>query len=128
MRGAVRQAQWALPERILAAMAIPHILPGEVVDISPLGTRLATEKSCALFKSADLELMRLVLRAGRSLPAHKVPGEITIQCLEGAMVVAAEGHEHTLRAGQLLYLRGGSLHSVLAIEDSSALVTVAIGR
>lgn len=107
-------------------MAIPHVLPGEVVDITPLGARLANEKTSALFKSTDLEVMRLVLAAGKSLPAHKVPGEITIQCVEGAMVVTAEGNEHALRAGQLLYLRGGCLHSVRAIEDTSALVTVAL--
>jgi quercetin dioxygenase-like cupin family protein len=109
-------------------MAIPHVLAGEVADVSPFGPRLANEKTSALFKSTDLEVMRLVLRAGKSLPPHRVSGEITIQCVEGAMLVTAEGSEHTLRAGQLLYLRGGSLHSVLAIEDTSALVTVALSK
>ena len=37
----------------------------------------------ALFKTEELEVIRLVLAAGKSLPPHKVPGEITIQCLEG---------------------------------------------
>ena len=109
-------------------MAIPHAAPGQVVDVSPLGARLAGEKSVALFKSADLEVMRLVLRAGKSLPPHKVPGEITIHCLEGALKVLADGYEHALQAGQLLYLRGGTLHDVLAVEDCSAIGTVALLR
>jgi len=66
-------------------MAIPHALPGQVVEVQPLGPRLAHEKTVALFKAQDLEVMRLVLPAGRSLPPHKVPGEITVQCIEGAI-------------------------------------------
>jgi len=79
-----------------------------------------------LFKSNDLEVMRLVLQAGSALPPHKVPGEITIHCLEGAMTVTVEGTAHVLRAGQLLYLLGNEVHGVLAIEDTSALVTIAL--
>ena len=107
-------------------MAIAHALPGQVIDVTPLRGRLSQERTTALFKSNDLEVMHLVLTAGKSLPPHKVPGEITIHCLEGAMSVTAEGVERVLRAGQLLYLRGNVVHGVHALEDSSALVTVAL--
>lgn len=115
-------------ERILAAMAIEHALPGQAIDVRPLGSNLSTEKTTALFKSTDLEVMRLVLLAGKSLPPHKVPGEITIQCVEGALDVMAEGKSHVLRAGHLLYLSGNVLHGVTALEDASALVTVALKK
>lgn len=107
-------------------MAMPHALPGDSVDVAPLGPRLSSAKTHALFKSADLEVIRLVLRAGKSLPSHKVPGELTIQCLEGALDVAVEGRSAVLRAGQLLYLAGGVPHSVRALEDASALITIAL--
>jgi quercetin dioxygenase-like cupin family protein len=109
-------------------MAIEHALPGEVIDVRPLGSSLSTQKTTALFKAEDLEVMRLVLLAGRSLPPHKVPGEITIQCVEGALDVTAEGQSHVLRAGHLLYLPGDVLHGVTALEDASALVTVALKK
>jgi quercetin dioxygenase-like cupin family protein len=109
-------------------MAIPHLQPGEAVDVRPLGDRLATERTVALFKSEHLELMRLVLRRGKALPPHRVAGEITIQCIEGSIDVTAEGASHVLAAGQLLYLLGNVEHAVLALEDSSALVTVALVR
>ena len=32
-------------------MAIPHAIPGQPVDVGPLGTRLPSEKTVALFKS-----------------------------------------------------------------------------
>lgn len=109
-------------------MAIPHALPGQVVDVHPLGARLSAQKTNAVFKSDDLEVIRLVLQAGKSLPPHKVSGEITIHCLEGAMSVSAEGADHALRAGQLLYLGRNVVHSVVALEDTSALVTIALAK
>lgn len=109
-------------------MAIPHAAPGQAIDVRPLGARLSDAKTVALFKSEGLEVMRLVLQAGRSLPPHKVPGEITVQCLEGRLDVTAEGRSHLLGAGQMLYLQGGVLHGVTALEDASALVTVALRR
>jgi len=109
-------------------MALPHPRPGEVVDIQPLGARLAHERSVALFKSSDLEVMRLVLLAGKSWRLHRVPGEITMQCIEGAIEVNADGQTHVLHAGQLLYLAGGVTHGVTALQDSSALITVALHK
>jgi len=107
-------------------MAIPHALPGQAIDVHPLGARLSGEKTVALFKSKDLEVMRLVLRAGKSLPPHSVAGEITVQCIEGSIDVTAEGASHVLRGGQLLFLLGNVMHGVTALEDSSVLVTVVL--
>jgi quercetin dioxygenase-like cupin family protein len=107
-------------------MAMPHALPGDSVDVTPLGPRLSSVKTHALFKSVDLEVIRLILRAGKSLPPHKVPGELTIQCIEGALDVAVEGRSQVMRAGQLLYLASGVPHAVRALEDASALVTIAL--
>lgn len=107
-------------------MALPHAHSGQVIDVGPLGSRLSQEKSVALFKSADLEVMRLVLPAGRSLPEHSVPGEITIHCIEGAIEVSAHGAVVSLQAGQILYLGRGVAHGVAAQQDSSALLTVAL--
>jgi quercetin dioxygenase-like cupin family protein len=109
-------------------MAIPHAAAGQAIDVRPLGPRLAGERTVALFKSQDLEVMRLVLQAGKALPPHKVAGEITVQCIEGAVDVTADGQSHVLRAGQLLYLAGDVLHGVTALEDSSALVTVVVRK
>jgi quercetin dioxygenase-like cupin family protein len=89
---------------------------------------MTEEKTIALFKSQDLEVMRIVLKAGASLPPHKVPGEITIQCVEGEFLVSVDGTDRSLHTGQLLYLRGGVVHDLRAIHDSSALVTVALRR
>lgn len=107
-------------------MALPHAQPGQAVDLRPLGPRLAETRTHALFKAQDLEVMRLVLRAGQSLPVHQVPGEITVQCLEGCVELTSDGQRHRLQPGEMLFLPGGMPHDVRALVDSSALVTIAL--
>lgn len=107
-------------------MALEHLLPMQPIDIRPLGSALANAKSTALFKSDQLEVMRLVLAQGRSLPPHRVDGEITVQCLEGRVRFEADGRQVELTAGQLLYLQGGVMHALLALSDASLLVSVVL--
>ena len=121
-------------------MAIPHARPAETIDVRPLGAALAASKTLALFKSEGLEVIRLVLAAGASLPLHKVPGDITLQCIEGRIDVktdattdtttdtSTDDASHILDAGQMLFLAGDTVHGVLALEDASALVTIALKR
>ena len=85
-------------------MAIPHASSGEPVDVRPLGAALADTRNSALFKGRDLEVMRLVVPVGKPVPVHEVPGEVTLQCLEGRIDVVVDGRHRTLAAGDLLYL------------------------
>ncbi|MBO9647709.1 MAG: cupin [Variovorax sp.] len=107
-------------------MALEHAAPGEPRDVRPFGPALADQKTQAIFKSSQLEVMRLVLRAGRKLPPHKVAGEITIHCIEGTMIVGLESGARRLEAGQILFLQGDEMHDVSAESDASALVTIVL--
>ena len=107
-------------------MAISHAQSGDPIDIRPLGGRLATEKNIALFKSDQLEVIRLVLLAGKVFPPHSVTGEITVQCIEGKIDVTVEGASRVLSAGEILFLAGNVSHGVVALEDSSALLTIVL--
>nr|WP_297532261.1 cupin domain-containing protein [uncultured Roseateles sp.] len=113
-------------------MALPHAAPAQPIDVAPLGAALSSTPSSALFKSEGLEVMRIVLPKGKSLPSHKVDGEITMHCLEGELELSVQrdGDEqrHTLRAGQLCYLEGGVVHAVTGVVDASALVTIVLKR
>ncbi|UAN04082.1 MULTISPECIES: cupin domain-containing protein [Achromobacter] len=109
-------------------MALKHADPGQVIDLKPYGAELAQKQSIALFKSEDLEVMRLVLLAGKTMPSHDVAGEITLQCLEGSIEVTAEGATHVLYPGHLTYLPGRAPHALFALENASVLVTVALKR
>lgn len=107
-------------------MALPHAQPGVPVDVLPYGTALGNQKTTALFKSGTLEVIRLVLMAGKRVPAHQVQGELTIQCLEGRLAVIRGASRQTLSAGQLLFLPAQTMHEVEAELDSSALITIVL--
>ena len=107
-------------------MALEHAQPGQPVDVSPFGERLTQQATFAVFKAQHLEVMRLVLAAGKSLPPHKVPGEVTVLCIEGHLEVTTPTTCAVLAPGQLVLLPGGEVHSVRALEAASALVTVAL--
>jgi quercetin dioxygenase-like cupin family protein len=105
-------------------MAIPHAKSAEIVDVHPLGATLATGVTRTLVKTKAIEVIRLVIHAGKEIPLHKAPNEITVQCLEGRVAFTAEGQTQELTAGQLLYLAAGEPHALKGIENSSLLVTI----
>ena len=108
-------------------MALEHLQAGQVANVRPYGAALAAAGNTALFKSAELEVMRLVLPTGKAMPAHQVVGEITIQCIEGVVQIDANSNAPvTLNAGELLFLTGGAPHALLALQDASVLVTIVV--
>ena len=109
-------------------MALTHAVPGARIACRPLGDALPETPTHALLKTGSLELMRIVLLAGRALPAHRVSGEITVQCIEGRVWLRAEAGAHLLEAGDLVLLPGGDLHALDAVEDSSLLVTIVLAQ
>jgi hypothetical protein len=68
-------------------MAITHAKPGEIVNVRPLGAALAETKTTTLFKTENVESVRMVMQVGKEISEHEAPGEI-----------------EELSAGQLLYL------------------------
>jgi quercetin dioxygenase-like cupin family protein len=105
-------------------MALVHALPLDTIDLRPLGEALAASQSTSLIKTASLQLMRVVLRRGETFAEHRVPGEITIHCLEGEAALSTPTRECLLGAGQLVLLSGGEPHGLRAITDTSLLVTL----
>ncbi|QDV14339.1 Cupin domain protein [Rosistilla oblonga] len=105
-------------------MAISHAKSGEIIDVGPLGDELSGTKTSALLKSDEMELLRLVLPAGKTIAEHKAPGEITVHCLEGRVQFTTLGATLELTAGRLLHLPAGEPHALHAVEDSSLLVTI----
>lgn len=105
-------------------MAIPHAQPGDVIDVRPLGSALAQARTTTLVKTNALEIIRLVIPAGKDIPGHMAHGEITVQCLEGRVAFTIGDATRDFAGGQLLYLSSGETHSLHGIEDSSVLLTI----
>lgn len=109
-------------------MAIPHAKSGQVINVRPLGTALASAQTNTLVRTADVEVIRLIVPSGKEIPQHKAKGDIVVQCLEGAVAFTFSGKTENLRSGDLLYLDVGEPHSVRGIEDSSILLTVILPK
>ena len=105
-------------------MAIHHAASGELIDIRPLGDALKAEPTKALYKSQHLEVFRIVLLAGKSMPEHRVDGELTVQCLQGRIEFSVAGTTQVMRQGDLICLAGGVPHGLRAVDDASVLVTL----
>jgi len=67
----------------------------------------------------------IALVAGKSLGEHQTPGAATIQILHGRVRLTAGGTAWEGSAGDLLIVPTGR-HSLLALEDSAVLLTVAM--
>jgi quercetin dioxygenase-like cupin family protein len=109
-------------------MAIPHANPGEVVDVRPLGSALASAQTKALVRTEQVEIIRLVVPAGKTIEEHKAKGEIVVHCLEGRLAFTVFGKTQNLEAGKLLYLPTNEPHSVKGIENASLLLTVLLSK
>ena len=109
-------------------MAIPHAKPGEVVDVRPLGSALGSAQTTSLLRAEQVEVIRLVVPAGKEIAEHKAKGEIIVQCLEGKVAFTAFGKTQNLEAGKLLYLPTGEPHSVKGVEDASLLLTILLPK
>jgi quercetin dioxygenase-like cupin family protein len=104
-------------------MAIPHARPAEPVDVfSPAGA--PAELTTTLIKTESLEVIRLVMQAGKEFDQHQVPGEITLQCLTGSATLRVDGQSCELAAGKMTFLSGGQGHSLVARADSTLLLTI----
>ncbi|HVU86229.1 MAG TPA: cupin domain-containing protein [Pirellulales bacterium] len=109
-------------------MALPRAQLNEVIDIRPLGADIATSPTSTLLVTDALEVIRLVMPAGKKIPTHQVPGEITVQCLEGKIEFTAGDRSHALRAGEMLGLPGGCPHALHALVDATVLVTILLKK
>ncbi len=102
-------------------MALHHARPGEVVQLTGLGG----ETSTALVKTDQFEAIHLVVKAGSTLPPHRVAGQFTLHCLTGCVRLSLPDEDGvTLAAGDWLYLDRAEEHGVEGVEDSTLLLTI----
>jgi len=106
-------------------MSLHHAASGEVINLLPLGPELAETASIALFKTAQLEAMRLVLTSGKEIPEHCVAGDFTLHCLEGRVELRVGQRTEVLQPGQMLFVAAEVPYSIRALDNASLLMTLA---
>ena len=78
-----------------------------------------------VFKSDHLRIVLIALHGGAELPTHTADGMISVQVLEGRLRFGTEEESVLLKNGQLVALHKKIPHSVLALEESMFLLTLA---
>ena len=107
-------------------MAQPHVESGQVVSVLPLGAAIAEGRTTALLKARQLEVIRVVLHAGKALREHAAPGEVTVHCIEGRVEFTLPAATHVLEAGDWIHLAAHEPHALRALADASLLVTICL--
>lgn len=106
-------------------MALPHCRSGEVARLGAIADPATA--TMALARTPAFEAVHLVVRAGQSIPPHRVAGSMTLYCIAGH--VRFDGAEPgELRAGDWLFLEPGKTHAVEAVADSALLLTILFDR
>jgi quercetin dioxygenase-like cupin family protein len=109
-------------------MATPRAQTAQVIALRDPRSQPARRRTHALIKAESLELVQLMLPAGAVLPEHAAPGEITLFCLQGCLVLRLRDRALRLEAGDLVHLAPGEPHAVHAEGDSRALLTLCLHR
>ncbi len=102
--------------------------PGDLIDARPLGIALASAHTRTLLRTAAVEILRLIVRAGQEIPQHRAKGALIAHCLEGRVAFTALGKTQVLEAGKLLSLPAGEPHELKGIEDASLLLTIVVAK
>lgn len=105
-------------------MALHHASSGQVVNLGALDVQAAETR--AVLKARDIEIMWLVVPAGKQVQTHAVSTSMTLQCMRGRVEVQLDGEVKLLEADQIMYLAGGVPHGLHALEDSRLLMTIVL--
>jgi quercetin dioxygenase-like cupin family protein len=105
-------------------VGLSHAQAGQVISIAADESGAESAGTRTLLKTAHVEVIRLVLPQGKTIPAHRAPGEIIVHGLTGRVRFEALGRSLDIEKGQLFYLPAGESHAVTAVEDCSFLLTI----
>ena len=78
----------------------------------------------ALVKNGRFRVILTVLAAGQAAETAHADSAMSIQVLEGALQVRADGGDTELGQGQLIFTAPGDAHDIRAARDSVILITV----
>lgn len=115
--------------RLLNATCVDMDLNKFIAQIKSEATWTESDRnSVTIFKSDTMRIVLLGLHENAELITHKANGVISVQVLQGKINFVTEGETHTMEKGQMIALQDNIEHSVLALEESFFLLTLAMNR
>jgi quercetin dioxygenase-like cupin family protein len=77
--------------------------------------------------STELCTWRVEITVGNETPVHVIDGEQVWMPISGAFEVTIDDETETVKAGQAVIISGGATRQLKALEDTQALVAMAVG-
>lgn len=112
-------------ERIMDAAMVTIDLPSFIKQIKTESPWENNDRNAiTVFKTNGMRIVLIALHAGAEMKTHTADGIICIEIVDGKIKFNAESRSVELNKGQMLTLRKGIPHSVLAIEESIFLLTL----
>jgi len=116
-------------ERILNADLVQMDLNQFVLQIKGESTWLESDRnSMTIFKSDILTIVLLGLHQNAEMKTHQANGVISVQVLEGRINFTTEEKTVSLEKGQMIALHENIPHSVMALEETFFLLTLAMTK
>ena len=110
------------------SMADPFMefdLEAEVHRLKAETTWSTGQNARTLVKYDDLRVVLIALQRDARMPEHQTEGRISMHAISGHVQVRASGRTFNLRTGGLLALAPEIRHDLIAIEESTLLLTIA---
>lgn len=82
--------------------------------------------SITVFKSERMRIVLIGLHENAELKTHTANGTISVQVIEGLIKFTAETQTVSLEKGQMIALQEKVPHSVIAVQESFFLLTLAV--
>jgi quercetin dioxygenase-like cupin family protein len=102
------------------------------IDIPSFSKQIKNEKpwnnsdrnAITVFKTNGLRIVLIALHKNAEMIEHTADGMISLQVLEGKIIITTEAQSVELGKGQMLALHENILHSVFAKEETIFLLTL----
>ena len=77
-----------------------------------------------LARSGRFRLVLTVMAQGNEIGTHHADSPMTLQVVQGALTFRADGADHRMTAGQVLFFGPGEAHDIRATAESALLLTL----
>ena len=115
-------------DRTLDASMVTIDLPAFIKQLKEEESYKDSDRnSITVFHTDGMRIVLIALHAGAEMKKHKSEGIISIQVLDGLMEFKTDARGTKLSTGNMVTLHENIPHSVLAVEDTTFLLTMAVG-
>lgn len=77
-----------------------------------------------LCEGQDTRVVGFALRAGQEINAHRSPNQLLAQVIDGSLIFTVADQSFCLRAGMILQIAAGAVHSLRATADTLLLLVM----